>query len=77
MVCTGGVSATTGQVLDEAWVWSMQPGVNYAAGGPSTHISAWAFAPPNHTLPRPGPRVDHAMMAVRGKRVGGLLRYVG
>ncbi len=72
MVCTGGVSVSTGQALDEAWVWSMQPGLNYAAGAAPTHISTWAFAPPNHTLPRPGPRVDHGMMAVRGELVGGV-----
>ncbi|GFR46207.1 hypothetical protein Agub_g7745 [Astrephomene gubernaculifera] len=65
MTCYGGVSAASGAALADAWTFMLQPGIE---PGPSTpiHAGSWVLAPANYSAVRPGPRVDHSMLSVRG-----------
>ncbi|EFJ45836.1 hypothetical protein VOLCADRAFT_93970, partial [Volvox carteri f. nagariensis] len=72
MTCYGGVDGKSSKVLEDAWTLTMQSGVVY--GDTQQFNGSWSQAIANYSAPRPGPRVDHWMIPLRGKL--GVMRSV-
>ncbi|GIL96656.1 hypothetical protein Vretimale_2421 [Volvox reticuliferus] len=67
MTCYGGWDH--GRVLEDAWTLTLPGGVSMGAGM-ETFLGDWSVAHANYSALRPGPRIDHWMLPVRGATRG-------